>query len=163
MVTWNEQTVHLGTVDEESAFRSTMPIPGETISDEFNWSLSVQEASKPITNLERASQETFVDSDRVTGQLYFRSWKPSDKMQPLGFSGHRKASDLMAEAGLTMNARRRLPVICDMIGPVWIPGVCLDERAKPGQESRNIWHFMFGPARPRPGDRNEAGALSVLR
>ncbi len=50
-------------------------------------------------------------------------------MTPLGFDHRRKVSDLLSEAKLTLLARSVLPILFDQDGPLWIPGVCLDQRA----------------------------------
>jgi tRNA(Ile)-lysidine synthase len=44
--------------------------------------------------------------------------------------GRKKVFDIMGEMGLTRAAKARLPLVCDMVGPVWIPGGPIAERAK---------------------------------
>jgi tRNA(Ile)-lysidine synthase len=91
-----------------------------------------------------------LDLDEVKGPLHFRTAKPGDVMRPFGFDGSRKLSDLLSEARLTKAARARLPIICDMVGPLWAPGVCLDSRAAPREKTTRIIRLRFGPLNSGP-------------
>jgi tRNA(Ile)-lysidine synthase len=125
---WNPSTVHVRDLTPTTPYRHPLTVPGETISDEFGWQFVAYSefgSEAPI----RRSLEARLDANKVKGSLYFRTAKEGDEMQPLGFEGHRKVSDLMSEARLTIAARQRLPVVCDMLGPLWAPGVCLSGRA----------------------------------
>jgi tRNA(Ile)-lysidine synthase len=65
-------------------------------------------------------------------------------MTPLGMDGHRLLSDMLSEAGLTPRARRRIPVICDLAGPIWVPGVAQSERTRvEGDEP--AWRLNMAP------------------
>ena len=112
-------------------FRYPLTLPGETESAEFGWRLVAYPVEAPEGPAVRASLATAVDRSVVRGGLHFRGTQGGDAMRPLGFEGTRKLSDLLSEAGLTSAARARLPIVCDLVGPIWAPGVCLDERARP--------------------------------
>jgi tRNA(Ile)-lysidine synthase len=127
---WNRERITARIVAPVASFRSNLTLPGETISDELNWVITADFGTRPPGEIKRAGLDAFIHSGAVRGPLYFRNWKPGDQFMPLGFEGHRKVADLMSEAALTINARSRLPVICDMVGPLWIPGVCIDERCR---------------------------------
>jgi tRNA(Ile)-lysidine synthase len=134
---WNDDTLLVRKLAVDGPYRQPLTLPGETISDDFGWTLTAEpiyEYVKP----ERANFRATISRQRVVGNLYFRSLEPGDKVQPLGFSGHRKLADLMSESGLTQAARARLPVICDMVGPIWVPGVVLDERSA-ARPDENVW------------------------
>jgi tRNA(Ile)-lysidine synthetase-like protein len=76
-------------------------------------------------------------------------------MQPLGFEGKRKLSDLLSESKLTAAARARLPIVCDLVGPIWAPCVCLDERVRASKESKSTVILRFGRT-PLPGQEELA-------
>ena len=127
---WDAASLHGRVLRPTVPFRYPLTLPGETESDEFGWRLvayPVDQAAVPT----RASLSVEIDRAAARGGLHFRGFAKGDTMRPLGFEGTRKLSDLLAEAGLTPAARARLPIVCDMIGPLWAPGVCLDERARP--------------------------------
>lgn len=145
VVEWDERVIHARQMGPTIPFRSSLALPGETSSDEFGWNLSAYEKAYSGEPPKRASLETEIDSEKVKGPLHFRALKPGDTMSPLGFAGTRKLSDMCSEAKLTIAARARLPIICDMVGPAWAPGVCLDSRVAPGKETRRVLALRFGP------------------
>jgi len=143
-LTWNENQIHVVNKEEIAPFRHNLTVPGETFSDDFGWVITATHTIMPNIKLNRRDLETYLDPKSVKGSLYFRSWKNADEMTPMGFNGHRKISDLMSESGLTFEARKRLPLVCDMIGPIWAPGVCLDERIKARPEDSEALLLTFG-------------------
>lgn len=159
---WNVSSLHVRRILLDADFRVSLRTPGVVEHD--GWRITCTDPGSEIGKSEplRASPATELDRGKMSGQLYARSFKPGDAMRPLGFSGRRKVADLMAEAGLTRNTRKRLPVVCDMLGPVWVPGVCLDERVRVDEKSAKSFHLQFGPASSSEAfDRNEPTAASV--
>jgi tRNA(Ile)-lysidine synthase len=143
---WSPDHIHLRQLAPEVTFRQSMTCPGETISDEFGWSLSAVISPEPYRS-RREGLDATLDPSKVTGQLYFRTAQPGDQMQPLGFSGHRKLSALLSDAKLSKAARGRLPIICDMVGPIWAPGICLDARVAADATAGNVLLLRFGPVK----------------
>jgi tRNA(Ile)-lysidine synthase len=138
VVEWTPELVHVRQVVQAETFRFPITLPGETISDVFGWKFTAYEdpysGARPI----RASLEVELDRSAIKGPLYFRAGEQGDTMIPLGFKGKRKLSTLLSDAKLTLAARRRLPIVCDLVGPLWAPGVCLDERVRPGPSGRVV-------------------------
>ena len=89
-----------------------------------------------------------MDAAAPVGDLYLRSAAAGDAIVPLGMSGTRKVSDILGEAGLTVPARRRLPIVCDVAGPIWLPGLCLGDRVKVTDATRQALELRFGPQSP---------------
>lgn len=142
-IEWDLERIHARLLTPTEPFRSSLEIPGEVVSDEFGWRLTAMETEASAKRPIRASLETELDLGKVKGTLHFRTAKPGDSMQPLGFNGTRKLSDMLAEAKLTKAARARLPIICDMVGCLWAPGVCLDSRAAPDAQTRRVVQLRF--------------------
>ena len=157
---WNTNRLHAHRADPFPPFRYGVTVPGAVESTEAGWVLAAQNGS-PRGPQHRASLQTFVEDSAVKGALYFRNAKHGDQMTPFGFSGRRKVADLLSEAHLTLTARQRLPVVCDMIGPVWIPGVCLDERVRIRSGTNRALHLSFGALGPERIIRNGPPASSV--
>ena len=128
---WDAEGLHGRVLRPTIPFRFPLTLPGETESDEFGWRLVAFPLDAPTRPPVRAALDVEVDRAVARGGLHFRGSAPGDTMRPLGFDGRRKLGDLLAEAGLTAAARARLPIVCDLIGPLWAPGACLDERARP--------------------------------
>lgn len=140
---WDLERVHFRKLLPTGAYRQNLTIPGETISDEFGWVLEAWDAEAAAPKPQRKAMEVDLDRSELRGELYIRSFKEGDTMRPLGFEGSRKVSDLYGEARLTAAARLRLPIICDMLGPVWIPNICLDERVKVTDQTQKALHIRF--------------------
>lgn len=143
VVEWNPDTIGLRNLTPSVPYRYGLTVPGETISDEFGWQFIAFEEPYDGTPAVRAAREVRIDASKAKGTLYFRTVKPGDTMRPLGFDGSRKLSDLLSEAGLTLAARARLPIVCDMLGPIWAPGICLDERARATPETKVALRIRF--------------------
>ncbi|HEY3780185.1 MAG TPA: tRNA lysidine(34) synthetase TilS [Fimbriimonadaceae bacterium] len=143
-LSWNESQIHVVNKEEVGPFRFNLTVPGETFADDFGWVITAIPSAMPNIKLGRRDLETFIDLESVKGSLYFRNWKQADEMTPLGFDGHRKISDLMSESRLTIETRKRLPLVCDIIGPIWVPGVCLDNRVKARSGSSGTMRLTFG-------------------
>lgn len=156
VVEWRDDMIHTRQVQPTEPFRYALTIPGETISDEFGWQFDAFE-STGVAKQERSSLEAAIPQSAVKGPLYFRTAQMGDQMKPLGFDGTRKLSDLLSEAKLTTAARSRLPIVCDLAGPIWAPGVCLDNRMRlTGPNDRTIV-MHFGPVKRDPSHNMETG------
>ena len=104
---------------------------------------------------------TVLPMESIKGSLYFRTAQPGDQMKPLGFDGSRKLSDLLGEARLTPAARARLPIVCDMVGPIWAPGVCLDQRMRLQEGTGRSILLQFGPVHQNQSHNKETGAVQT--
>lgn len=148
---WTEESVHVREVGAPTPYRYPLTIPGETISDEFGWQFTAFESEVASDQQVRASLETYLNPAAIKGALYFRTFKDGDTIQPLGFSGTRKVSDLLGERRLTLAARARLPIVCDLVGCLWIPGVCLSERARLSEGLGRSLTLRFSPFEAESG------------
>lgn len=134
--------------DDGASLPARYPLePGETASDEFGWVFELDSANPSAEPPVRASFAVELDRVRLKGGLHFRAPAPGDRMAPFGFDSERKLADLMSEAGLTPLARRRIPVVCDLVGPVWLPGIALAGRAAKSPETRTVLRATFAPLR----------------
>lgn len=57
-----------------------------------------------------------------TGALVVRSWKPGDRMAPLGLKGSRKLQDIFVDAKVPRGERHAVPVFEAEGAIAWIPG-----------------------------------------
>ena len=144
VIEWSPEIIHVRQVGQSETFRYPVTLPGETISDVFGWKFTAFEDSYSGQKPVRASLEVEIERSAVKGPLYFRAPDAGDLMIPLGFKGKRKLSTLLSDSKLTQAARKRLPIICDLVGPLWAPGICLHERARPSGTGRVI-KLSFGP------------------
>ena len=78
-----------------------------------------------------------LDADAVDlPTLHLRYWQAGDKIDPAGMGGrHKKLSDLFTDAKVPRHFRRKLPLVADSRGLLWVPGLCVSERAKVMRET----------------------------
>ncbi len=79
-----------------------------------------------------------LDADAIQGQLTVRNWRRGDRFQPLGMHAPKKISDIFTDRKVPQSDRRRLPLLCDEAGVVWIPGYTIAERVKITPATRRI-------------------------
>lgn len=147
VATWEGNRLHLedGMVDEP--FRYPLVAPGETESEVFGWTITVQTATGESPARPPRHLDVMVAARAAQG-LHFRAMEAGDKMTPFGMDGHRLLSDMLSEAGLTPRARRRIPVICDLAGPIWVPGVAQSERTRVEGDEPS-WRLTLAPLSPQ--------------
>lgn len=141
VVEWTPDRIHLRRLTEEPGFREPLLVPGTTTDDLGGWSLVVQ--PWPPSDHERARGEltAVVDADALSNALYVRPAGEGDRIQPLGMEGTKLISDVLQEMGLTLAARRRLPLVCDLVGPIWVPGGPLAARAAIRTTTTRAWRM----------------------
>jgi tRNA(Ile)-lysidine synthase len=142
---WDAERIHFRVLRPTETFRFGITCPGETESEEFGWKITAKIKSSDNQPQIRAALSVELPKNQIQGDLYFRSCMTGDKMQPLGFDGTRKISDLLSESKLTHAARVRLPLICDFLGPIWVPGVSLSHRMYNSVECDSVVVLTFEP------------------
>ena len=141
----DESEIHVRHLAVDEPFRFPLTLPGETISDVFGWQITAQHGPVEDPVCPPDSLRVVLNPSSISGGLFLRSAQAGDRMRPFGQTEDRLVMDFMAERKLTSAARRRLPIICDMVGPVWVPGCRLAERVRlqPG-EGRGL-HLELSP------------------
>lgn len=128
-VTWDGAQIRFAKRDSIEPFRENLETPGVLEAASLGWQIEVLRSSgEPPRTADRLT--VGLSQRAIEGQLYIRSVGAGDKMRPLGAPGRRLLSDILADQGLTRMARRRLPIVCDLLGPVWIPGGPIEERVR---------------------------------
>lgn len=129
-------------------FRFPLTIPGETVSEEFGWQFTAFACPPPLDpSRPRGSLTACADRAAIKGQPYFRTAREGDQIQPLGMEGRKLVSDVLQEMRLTRSARVRLPILCDLVGPFWIPGGPIADRVKVNSRTETALELAFGPSR----------------
>ncbi len=146
VVELTEETVHFRDLTPMPSFRHPLTFPGETYDDEGGWVLTAVPAGRPDEIPPALALECLADADSLQANLHFRSVQAGDRMVPIGMTGTKKISDLLQEAGLTLAARQRLPILCDMVGPFWIPGVRLADRVRLTDQTTRVVRISLRPS-----------------
>lgn len=115
------------TATQPRPFRAALSVPGETMLPGpglrvVTWSesrLHKDAASRAGTLPAQASIEASAIGRR---RIYVRSWRPGDRMRPLGGGGSRKLQDIFVDQKVERERRADLPIIECGGDVIWIPG-----------------------------------------
>ncbi len=151
VLAWTDQHLHFETTLPDSPFRFPLTLPGETISEVFGWQIVAQDAKGEDFRRPPRSLDVIFDGRKAQGELFFRAAQTADRIQPLGMTGTKLLSDLFTEIKLSEAGRRRLPIICDMVGPLWVPGGALAERVRVDDSGIRPIRLTFEPLSSRDG------------
>jgi len=101
-------------------------------------------ATCEIPRLRRASScmAEFVDLDSVRAPLVVRSRRNGDRFFPLGAPGSKTLADFFADEKVDPQERRRVAVLCDQLGPIWIIGHRIDDRVKLTGLTKRVLHLQ---------------------
>ena len=144
VIEWSESLIHVRQLSPITPFRYPLTVPGETDSPEFGWVLAASRTQPIDYQREPGALDAKLDPRKLKGALYFRTAEAKDELARVG-TGPTSLSKLMQDKSLTPAARQRLPVICDLIGPVWVPGIGLSDRVKITESTTDALWLRFGP------------------
>lgn len=147
-VEWDDERLVVRDTTPTQPFRHNATIPGETVSDSFGWVLRAWHEDGEGAARTEDRREAHLDADAITGTVYFRSAQDGETFHAVGRPEARNLHDLMAGAKLTAAARRRLPIVCDLRGPVWVPAVGVAERARVRPETSRRLRLSLHEADP---------------
>lgn len=102
------------------------------------FTLSVQKAEN-VPNIHKLFFNTMIDYDRIQGKLCLRSRQEGDYLHPAGRNIGKSLKKLMNEWQIPAVDRACIPVLCDDLGVVLVPGYACDERVKPTEDTK---HFL---------------------
>jgi tRNA(Ile)-lysidine synthase len=140
---WSDGVLHLRVAQTEEVARYPLAYPGDLESDVFGWALRLSEAEQEASS--SSPLEAILDRKKLAGNLFIRSAQEGDRFDLLGLGGTKLVSDLFRDRGLTPLARKRLPLVCDMAGIVWVPGCGLSERVRADKDSVTKLRVLFEP------------------
>jgi len=127
----------------------TLPAPGELEMETGTLSVGIlpQSSDQEWRYLTAVSGplHAFCDADALGGRLSVRSWRPGDRMRPLGMKGSRKLQDMFTDRRVPRRTRHRVPIVENDRFIVWVPGVAQDDRAALTERTRRVAHLCYRP------------------
>lgn len=129
--------------EESAGYRQPLAVPGETISDVLGFRFTVRQTESEPERPYR-SLDVVIDAHAVRGSLYIRPFTPGDRIRPLKSNHEKKIQDLLTDRKVGALAKSRLPIVCDLVGPVWIPTVCIADRVKVTDQTSERLELQFG-------------------
>ena len=71
----------------------------------------------------------YLDADKIKGELKIRAWQIGDRMNPVGISGSKLISDIIAEGRVSANEKDRILVLHDEVAIHWCVGLKIGAKA----------------------------------
>ncbi len=122
------------------SFEVPLEVPGVTDLPELRLQIEAillsKEEGSTYPLLEEGSAR--LDYSRVKGQLWVRSWRPGDRLRPLGLSGTKKLQDLFVDCKVPRPERHKIPIFVDEEKILWVPGLALSEEVKVQDATQQI-------------------------
>jgi len=86
----------------------------------------------------KTGREEMIDGGKVKGTLRLRTWREGDRFTPLGAKGEKTLGDFFTDAKIPIEYRKRIGLVCDDAGIVWVTGMRIAERVKITPRTRQI-------------------------
>jgi tRNA(Ile)-lysidine synthase len=80
----------------------------------------------------------YIDGDVAGSSIQVRTRRPGDRMQPLGMLHEKKVQDIFVDTHIARAGRESVPLFYTASYPIWLAGVCLDERARLTSKTRRV-------------------------
>lgn len=108
--------------DEEPA-EATLAVPGRCRFG--RWELRAELREGPARP--DGPEQAFLDPAELPPELIVRSWRPGDRIRPLGLGGSKSLQDLFTDRGVPRSLRRALPVVSAGGRIAWVAGVAVSD------------------------------------
>jgi tRNA(Ile)-lysidine synthase len=116
-----------------------LPIPGSVVFGGVEVRCDVGPPAREPGVLDRGS---------LGAELVVRSWRPGDRMSPLGLRGSKSLQDLFTARRVPRRARAEVAVVESEGEIVWVAGVATSERFKVTESTREAVRLSTRPADP---------------
>ncbi len=103
---------------------------------------SLQRAEAGSLKIINDPDQAYLDTERLSFPLKFRSWQQGDTFYPLGMTGKKKLSDFFINKKVPLNSKQLIPLLVNGNGDiVWIAGYQVDNRYKVTPQSEKVVIF----------------------
>lgn len=86
----------------------------------------------------KLAREEMIDAESLQGELTVRNWQEGDRFAPLGGPGEKTLGDFFTDQKVPVPCRRRVALICDDEGIVWVAGQRIAKRVRVTGRTRVI-------------------------
>ena len=88
----------------------------------------------------------YIDGGTVGEQIQVRTWRPGDRMQPLGMREEKKLQDIFVDKHIPRGERLTTPLFFSRAHCLWAAGACLDHRVRLTGGTQRILRLSILPA-----------------
>ena len=111
----------------------------EEIVEKVRVSVQRQDWQQVWRLLLATTHTVYLDAAYVGQKMYIRTRRPGDTLQPLGMTHEKKVQDILIDKHIPRDQRDILPLFFNADGfPVWLGGVCVENRARLTEHTREI-------------------------
>jgi len=120
----------------------------EDVPDQFRLELGTElngwrcEEVDPSSLLIQSENETLVALPEGTATFTVRIWQAGDSMQPIGFNGKKKVSDILTEMKVPLHRKKEIQLLVLNDNIVWIPGYRIADRYKITAQTKRAVHII---------------------
>ena len=105
--------------------------------------LDIKDLSLDVYKKTKTPGEEIFDLQGITMPLAVRGRKEGDTISPLGTHGHKKIKDLFIDKKIPLKERDTIPIVVMNDRPIWVIGICMDNRVKVTSHTRKILKLSF--------------------
>ena len=91
-----------------------------------------------VASYSQPENVALIDADQLSFPLTLRRWQEGDAFVPIGMEGHKKVSDFLIDAKVSVPEKQRQFVLTSQGEIVWLVGRRLDDRFKITDKTENI-------------------------
>ncbi len=137
------------TVATPAAIRAyRLPVPGRVDASDFGvvFTAEVLDRSSLPAAVTGRADDVYLDALAAGSTVMVRSWRPGDRVSPLGLHGSKKVHDILVDGKVPRWLRSRVPLVTDADGRIlWIVGHAIAESAKVTPASATVIRLRVGP------------------
>lgn len=133
-------------VIERPIVRYSYPIqiPGDTMIPEIGVTIRTAMYDEQIEyRRPDRSDDIVVDYDSLKGDLHARTWRPGDRIDPLGLGGSKKVQDIFSDMKIPGSLRDEIPIITDSEKIIWVCGISMSETVKVNQGTNKYLRIII--------------------
>lgn len=149
-----------------AAFARRLVIPGTTLIPEAGWRVDVCPGRGRVAGAKARGNSTpfaaAIRQDAVGRHpLSMRSWRPGDRIRPLGMAGSRKVQDVFTDRKVPRAERWRMPLLACRGVLVWIPGYQVARGWEIRRAREAAWHITVRRSSVSSPSRQESTPCSA--
>ncbi len=91
----------------------------------------------------KTKYEEIFSLESITMPITVRLRKNGDTISPLGIQGHKKLKDIFIDKKIPLNERDTTPIVVMNGQPIWVIGICIDNRVKVTPATKKILKLTF--------------------
>lgn len=115
-------------VFHENLLNKIFPI--KIVSEDSYLLFSILDISELDTNFRKNSTILYVDFDKISFPLTFRTWQEGDWFIPFGMKGKKKISDFLIDKKIPLNLKKNILLLTSNNNIIWVVNHRADDRYK---------------------------------